>query len=286
MNNAGKIHRCCQKHIANHSLTGMLAMLLLIPVKSLAQTEASINRLTTTQGYQIGLGSTNTLDTYLTPERFSGWGVTVLSTTERQRQHASWSTLIEHQLHLSKGSDRAENDSELEGSYNLYIGRLHSWQLLNGDLCLQGGGMANLCMGFIYNMRNNANNPAQARFAINVMPTCIATWRPPLSKRRLALRYELQLPLIGIMFSPNYGQSYYELFTQGNYDHNIVPTTFVSAPTFRQQFLFLWKAFPHTTLSLGYLGDIEQTQVNNLKQHVWSNRLMMGMSWKFEKIKK
>lgn len=276
-------HPSICKLITRHSLPALLAMLLL-PTNDFAQSETITGKLTT-QSYQVGLGNTNTLDTYLTPERFSGWGFSFLSITERQRQKAYWSTLIEHQLHLSKGADRAENDSELEGSYNLYVGRLRSWQLLNGDLRLQAGGMANLGIGFIYNLRNNANNPAQGRLALNIMPTGIATWQLPTPKRKLTLRYELQLPLIGIMFSPNYGQSYYELFTQGNYDHNIVPTTFVSAPNFRQQFTILWRAFPHTTLSLGYLGDIQQAKVNNLKQHVWSNRVMIGMSWNFEKIK-
>jgi hypothetical protein len=231
----------------------------------------------------VGIGGTNILDTYLSDEHFKGLGFSFLATVEYQKPNKRWSTLLEHEANFSTAKNRGGTQRELEGAYNLYWGRLRSWQLMDGRLTLQAGAVGNLSAGFIYNT-SNSNNPAQARLHLSVMPTAVAIYRFQVWGKPLVARYELNLPLCGIQFSPNYGQSYYEIFSRGNYDHNIVPTTFVSAPEWRQLVTLDATLTRRLTLRIGYLGNIQQSKVNNLRQHIWTHRFLIGFTRTFSII--
>ena len=259
----------------------LAGILLLTTLATLADPQLPVTH--TRQSYQLGIGPTQILDTYLSQEKFRGTGFTLLSTTDRYGSYEEdnhWHTLIQHQLSLSTAADRSDSRDELQGDYSFFVGRARQWQAFTwhdskNTVNVQAGAWLNGNLGFIYNT-SNSNNPAQARLSLNLMPVVAADCHVQLFKRSLTSRYELALPLVGLAFSPNYGQSYYEIFSLGNYDHNIVPTTFVSAPNFRQQLTIDYQLWKNASLRIGYLGDYQQLKVNNLKSHVLHHRIMMG----------
>ena len=260
--------------MSNHGkriISILVSAMLLTPIPAQPTDSTRIR----TSANMIGFGSTHILDTYLSQEKFSGKGLTFLNITERECE-GGWSTMLQHEANISFANDRSNKAEELQGDYSILWGRYYNWGLLGNRLKLQAGGLVNGNIGFIYNTVNS-NNPAQARLSAQLMPSGIATYAFKLWGKRFEARYEVELPLVGIMFSPNYGQSYYEIFSQGNYDHNVVPTTPISAPSFRQQLSLDWNAGRAWTLRIGYLGNYQQAEVNNLKSHIYSHRLMVGM---------
>ncbi|MBW4755150.1 DUF3316 domain-containing protein [Prevotella melaninogenica] len=260
------------------SLSAIILFALSSP--TLAQDTLRSNKvITNTQ--MLGIGAVNTLDTYLSPEEYTGTELRYISHSVRENGTKLSRELV-HQAQILSVRNRRENNYELGGFYNFQYNwqyALGQWNVGEGELRLKVGGGVDTRLGFLYNMRNS-NNPAQAYGQVNIAPNAVAAYRFRLRNLPFQLRYEVQVPLLGLAFSPNYGQSYYEIFTHDNYDHNLVVTSPVSAPSLRQQ-LTLDFTVRHTTFRVGYLGDYQQAKINQLRQHVWSNLLVLGIVRKF-----
>lgn len=237
----------------------------------------------------IGIGHTDILDTYISQEKATGPELRYIYTSESRKlksneqqaggglSHVSHS--ITHQIFVSCSDTRGNDYSMLSGMYNLKFGWHYNWDFTfsSQSLNLKAGGLADGTLGFLYNTRNS-NNPAQARASLSIDPSVIATWSFKIKNRPFAMHYEVAMPLAGIAFSPNYGQSYYEIFSRGNYDHNVVFTSPFSGTQLHQLLAFdfrLWR----TTFTIGYLGDIRQMDANNLKYHQYTHSILIG--WRY-----
>ncbi|MDO4159255.1 MAG: DUF3316 domain-containing protein [Prevotellaceae bacterium] len=236
-----------------------------------------------TNAQMISIGAVNILDTYLSPEKYTGTELRYMSHTIREREGSRWSRLLLHQGNVSYSNNRADNANFVAGAYTFSYGVHYNWNFLDNRLNIKAGAQADVNLGFLYSTRNS-NNPAQAKLSLDISPSASATYRFRLWNRPFSLRYEASVPFVGIMFSPNYGQSYYEIFTQGNYDHNVVPTTLISTPSLRQM-LTLDFTLNRTTLRVGYLGDYRQSDVNSLKYHSYSNMFVIGIVRHFKLTK-
>ena len=216
--------------------------------------ELSSEGRTIERSTMLGIGSTEILDTYLSQEKYRGTEVRFVSHTIAKRPQSRWSRLIIHQGFLAWAKTRSGNGGEMEGIYNFQYGYLYNWHLCQKRLHIAAGAAADATLGVLYNT-HGGNNPAQAKLQFAITPTAAADYSFNIGSLPLKASYEVGIPLMGFMFSPNYGQSYYEIFNRGNYDHNVVFTHPVNAPSLRQM-LAIDATFGRTTLRIGYLGDI------------------------------
>lgn len=245
--------------------------------------EDDANRYTT-RSTMFGIGGTNRLETYLSPLEYTGPEVRFMR--ESIRMTRMWGGRVSTQQFYEGNFSYSKNptkDSEyLSGDIDWRIGWHYNWTPLPA-LRLMAGLQTGLSCGFVYNT-SNGNNPAQGKLSTNIAASGIAIYRFNWLRRRFSVRYQFDMPLAGLMFSPNYGQSYYEIFSLGHYDRNVCFTWPGNAPCF-SQLLTVDVPIGSGTLRLGYRCDIRQSHVNNLKSHTWSNLFMIGFVKHFRLVK-
>lgn len=232
----------------------------------------------------FGVGYRNMLDTYLSPQTYTGIEGRML------REHSRLTHLLDGRVsvqnvlqgNMAYCKSPTGDGKDLAGQVDWSISWQHRWNVLP-SLTLWAGPGAAAHGGFVYNTRNG-NNPAQARVSADIHCVATALWNFRIGTCPVALRYRAELPLIGLMFSPNYGQSYYEIFSLGHYDHNVCLTHPFEAFDLDQMISIDVPVGTHT-LRAGYLCSIRQSHVNHLKTHDWSHLLMVGYVKHFYLIK-
>ena len=267
------------KTIFNHTpIAYVLACLLMQAHSLLAQTESPSPTITNMK--LIGIGHSAILDTYLSQEHYSGAELRFTDHTTRQADNRQWSTQLVHQVYISSTTPRSDDNTFLAGMYSFGYSRHRKLVNIDNRFTLKAGLTAEADAGFLYSTVGG-NNPAQARLALNIAPTAVATYSFPLLKHTWQLRYELAAPILGLMFTPNFGQSYYEIFSRGDYDNNIRLAHPFNSPSLRHM-LTIEIPIRKTTLTLGYLGDYQQADVNMIKYHNYSHMLVVGIVRRFK----
>lgn len=233
-----------------------------------------------TRAMLYGLGTANVYDTYLSPQAYRGIDFRILRETMRQTKHHSnrlWRQSL-FQADINYTHNRVDNNNSLGALVNWNWG-LHYAFPLTPHFRLMAGGMADLNGGFLYNMRNG-NNPAQARAYINLDASALAIWDLRIAGRPLTLRYQCNLPVVGAMFMPHYGQSYYEIFSLGHGSGVVRFTSLHNQPSLRQLLSADYRV-GRVNLRMAYLWDAQQARVNGIRTHSYNHVFMVGLVKKF-----
>ena len=228
----------------------------------------------TTHATLLGIGGVHHLDTYLSPQTYSGLQLHFLRESLRRTRLAAGRISFQSLVHAEASitSPSADNANDLGGTLSYDATWHYNWQV--GDFRLMAGPQVGGTIGILYNTRNG-NNPAQAIAKLNLSASLAAIYGFRLWGHHFSVRDQLDLPLLGAMFSPAYGQSYYEIFSLRQYDHNIRCTHPFNAPSLRNQLTLDFPLRNHT-FRIGYLIDIRQSHVNDIRCHSYTHAFLIG----------
>jgi hypothetical protein len=211
-------------------------------------------------------------DTYLSPLEYKGTSIHLMY---EQMRRTSWFGYRFHkqqvfELNLATGSNPAKNVSEywllanyrIGGHYIFYYNKEH-------NLRLGIGGLWDINAGILYNERNG-NNPASARAYSNLNLSVIASYRFKWG----AVRWQMDSPFMGALFSPKYGQSYYEI-SLGN-SGGLVNFASLHNQRALKNYISLDIPINKYTIRAGYMGSWYQTKIHDIQTHHYTNSFVIG----------
>ncbi len=249
----------------------LLSLLCLFPVLAFGQYR-DIDRM-----WLFGVGGNALYDSYLSPLDYQGSSLGITLINERKARwgqgHVTSFTLLD--VNGSFADNPSGNASFYDFTADFSFGWHYNW-IFGKNWKLRAGALAEFLGGGTYSTRNG-NNPAQGRGSFDLAASAIADYQFRVRKHHWHARAELDIPTVGAMFSPQYGQSYYEAFELCHYDHNVCATWPVNAPSARF-IATLSVPVRKANIIVGYKADIRQSNVNSLERHAWNNSFVIGFT--------
>jgi len=232
----------------------------------------------------LGVGSSDIYDSYLSPLKYSGINISFLSEKLKMafisNEHIveQYLTDVEYINTRNKAGYASQQAGRLSSSYGLFY-KFEKMPISHCRLMLgiQSYGL----LGFIYNSRNS-NNPFSGKMHVGLSASSIMTYSIDLGKNQICFRGQFGVPFVGALFSPDFGQSYYEisigdsspLFYLSSFSNYLQLRTLLSVE------LFLGNA----SIRMSYLNSFYQTWINNINCQIGSNTFFLGLSRNILKI--
>ncbi len=226
--------------------------------------------------YTFEMGSSELVDTYLTPLRYSGWttGIGYDRWQAMEFDPDRWSMNLKANFQLDRTSNMVGNADMWYFGARFSWGMYRRWRMPYGIMAGIGGRMS-ADFGCLYASRNG-NNPASEKAAVTVdAGGYIAHRFGNIFGKMVDLRYVTSVPLTGCFFSPDYGELYYEIYL-GN--HSGLAHWAWWCNYFRWDNLACADIhFGNTVVSVGYRCNVLSTEVNHITSRILSHSFVFGL---------
>ena len=161
-----------------------------------------------------GMTFMNNLDTYLSGYNHTGSGIYFSNEHFRDARTGNYRWKYQTLLTANLGITTLHDDTQLSGMVNYSWSGYHPFKV-GERLQLLAGAQIQVEGGALY-LPSNGNNPVSVKLRTALAASGMAIYRFPVKGNDWTARLQLDVPLMGVMFAPEYGQSYYEIFGLGH----------------------------------------------------------------------
>lgn len=201
-------------HLARHFL-----IFLLVSVAGVARSQSDTLRFTLSDAStRLGYTHISVIDPYLSPMKYSGGGICV--SNESRKLFSPDNTVWSMQSMVNASAGTLYNQEGTAGM--IYAGGNFGWgtfaQLVKtNNFRLHAGGQVDAIFAVKY-LSRNVNNPVNFDMALNLNLALNAGYQFTLFRVPFSCQLDMASPVLGYMFVPLQGASYYEMFDVGKPD--------------------------------------------------------------------
>lgn len=226
--------------------------------------------------YSLEVGRRHSLCTYLSPLAYHGLDIDLEGAWRKQMKfNSDWEMEFRGNLGFADTRSPAGNSTTLEMEAGFSWGMERMWTLPD-NWKIGVGGSLSADAGVLY-LRRNSNNPANAlaRLGLNITTTV----RKPLKTGNLQtiIFNETSLPTLGAFFSPEYGETYYEIYL-GN-RRNLVCAGWWGNNFGIDNLLGAELNFGRRSLVIGWRFDLYTQHAHNLDTQLWRHSGVVGLKF-------
>lgn len=253
---------------------------LLFPFLSFAEKKQEKEIFAKYKSIAFGAGTKSVYDSYLSPLIYKGIDWSLKYEGIKKSGNSFIQSMVD--LNISKSENPAKTANYYTGTFSINAAKFYSFNPIE-KFQMHLGAQWEVLAGGIYNTRNG-NNPATGKAHTNLNLSGIIAYHFKIKNQNILLRYQSSLPFIGIFFSPEYGQSYYEIGRKNN--ENNIHLYFSSFHNYRAIKNEFSVEFPlperkfrnNLCLRLTYQNWIYQTTINKLQTKIVTSTFFIGFS--------
>lgn len=257
-----------------------MALCVILPAYADEDKEAPPLRPTLSM-FTTEVGYASIYDSYLSPITYQGldlaMGYEAMRATRFNPHNWLWQLMTNVDYNYTKNHVGNNHIHLLAG--DVVFNMQHRWHnVASTGIGLAAGPMTQVRAGVVYNPANS-NNTVSVLARGSVGATGMATYNTRCWRLPVTLRYQMQLPVIGVFFAPDYDESYYEIYL-GNH-HNLAHLGWWGNRFDMTHYLGADLHLGSAIVRVGYRCRFERSWVNHLDVHNVSHSLVIGIGGEF-----